>query len=560
MKMKRGIFLLALTLGISIAHAGSYDPQDLIDGYSYLNQLRVRAGMTEFSANPQLEQAAFNHANYLVDNFMVGHYESAGTTGFTGVRVNDRVVFAGYRSTFVSENVSSGSRKSKDAIDGLMSAIYHRFGFLDFVNNEIGIGIGMVTSPNFHSAYVFNMGNSDYNTLCHGASFTGTGVYHYGICEPDIHIGSADFSAVAIGAQGNNPYIVQWPADGDNDVPPAFFEESPDPLPDYSVSGYPLSVQFNPLTFTDVGVDVTEFKIYRESDNVEIQPTRLLTESTDPSGKFSALEYALFPLVRLDWNTAYRVEVGYVTNSSAETLTWRFTTRDLGVPLYTVRGEGEEILLSSNTEEFAFYVPPTSSFPDLGGRLSFSYSGGMTIVTEFEDGNTVLVNMTGNVGQHATFTFSGERSFIVKISANVADENISGGDDNNEGSNNNEGKNESELIDAEVSTEACEPVIVSSEGKVHIPALTYVATSGATPKILWANLEFVNDSQLQITNYGSIVTTDCAETVTVSPELNMHISTLYYIPFSDDDTFWVLRANLEFNNGLFEVSSVDFIN
>ena len=547
------LLLLLFTINVGVAHAASYAPQDLLDGYVYLNQIRIKTGMTEFASNSQLEQAAFNHANYLADNFLTGHYESNGTTGFTGVDVKDRVIFAGYQSTFISENVSSGNSESKEAIDNLMSAIYHRLGFLDFVNNEVGIGIGQISTPNFHSAYVFNMGNFEYNSLCQGSDFTGFGVYVYGVCEPDIRINEPDFTLVASQAQGNNPYIVQWPADGDNDVPPAFFEEFPDPLPDYSVSGYPISLQFNPLTFTNAGVDVAEFKIYREFDNQELQPTRLLTNLTDPNEKLSALEYALFPLKRLDWETAYRVEAKYVANSNVETLIWRFTTKDLGMPLYTVQGIGEEILLAPTTEMFAFYVPPTTSFPDLGGRISYSYSSGMSIATEFEDGNTVLVNILGEVGQQAAFKFSGERNFTVKISSEVIDETISNTNANETVSiTGNKAENIATIVDT------CEPVTISAHGKMHIPALTYTASEGTNPLILQANLEFVNNLSLRIINYEPISATDCATWVTVSPELKMHISTLHFTPFANNEIPWVSWANLEYRNGLFELVNVGF--
>jgi hypothetical protein len=227
--MKPILFLLPLVFPVGIVHAGSYDSQYLAEGYSYLNQLRIRASMTELVANPQLEQAALNHANYLADNFLIGHYELEGKNGFSGIQPNDRVVAAGYRSLLVSENVSSGDRKTIDAINGLMSAIYHRFTFLDFVKNEVGIGISLVSDPYFHSAFVFNLGNSEHNQLCQGANFTGSGVYYYNICFPNIKISDADFRAVSSSndAQDKNPDIVQWPANGDSNVPPLFLRNPP---------------------------------------------------------------------------------------------------------------------------------------------------------------------------------------------------------------------------------------------------------------------------------------------------------------------------------------------
>lgn len=305
--------------------------------YSYLNDLRIRAGMTEFSPNQQLESAALNHANYLANSIIIDHDEQEGTSGFSGVNLKDRTTFTGYRSLLVSENFHVGNSNAIESIDSLMSAIYHRFGFLDFVNNEVGIGIVHVSAFNPYSSYVYNMGNSEYNALCEGTAFSGPGNFYSNICEPDINIDAADFNEVAFMAQGNNPQIVLWPADGNNDVPTTFYEEIPDPLPDYSISGYPISIQFNPLIFIEV--NVSEFELYREKDNSKIEPTRLLTEHTDPNEKFSALQYALFPLNFLESDTAYRVKVRYNSNLGADTLEWRFQTRSVEVPLFTVKGE-----------------------------------------------------------------------------------------------------------------------------------------------------------------------------------------------------------------------------
>ncbi|MDM8559317.1 CAP domain-containing protein [Candidatus Parabeggiatoa sp. HSG14] len=422
--MKHFIITLLLVFAGGTTQAAFFDPADLSQAYTYLNQIRDRAGMTGFSQNSQLEAAAFNHANYLADNFMIGHYETEGTPGFTGIQVRERAIFTGYRSLSVSENVSSGDDTGIKSIDSLMSAIYHRFGFLSFDKNEVGIGIGKVLEPSPYNVYVYNMGNVGLNTLCDGPAFSGFGRYYYEVCKPDIKIDATDFENVQEQIQNNNPSIVLWPTDGDNDVPPVFFEESPDPLPDYTVSGYPISIQFNPSVFSDV--NVTKFKIYRDSDNLEIQNTRLLTESSDPNKKFSTLEYALFPLERLDWNTAYRAEAEYTTSSGTNLLIWRFKTKGVGVPLYTVKNEGEILSIPSTTSALAVYMVPTASFSEMN-RISYRYSGGMTLETDFIDGNTTLkIGLSGRVGDEAAFTLTdatlgGERHFTIKITADAVE-------------------------------------------------------------------------------------------------------------------------------------------
>jgi len=409
--VKSTITLLSLVFIASSTSASTYDPADLQQAYTYLNQLRERAGMTPFSQNRELATAASNHANYLTDNSMTGHYENEGDPGFTGIEPKDRTASAGYLSLLVAENVSSNEMTSVDSIDGLMSAIYHRLGFLDFVKDEVGIGIAQIQKPNFRSSYVYNMGNSGYNALCQGPAFTGIGTYYTEVCHPELKLAGTEYDKVTTTAQGNNPKIILWPVEGDREIPPAFFEESPDPLPDYSVSGYPISIQFNPLSFTQV--NLSQFKLYRESDHSEIQSTRLLTKKTDPNKKLTDLEFVLFPLERLEWNTQYRAEVKY----DDQTLSWRFQTKSPGAPLFTIEGNSEVLKVPPNAD-FAVYLPPTQRYPDLG-QLNYKFNQGVEVKASFKDNNTLLLNLSGKTGQKATFTLSGKRDFSVELDTNA---------------------------------------------------------------------------------------------------------------------------------------------
>ena len=191
MKYRYILLLLATILhgeqNLRMVHASVYEPDELSQAYAYLNKLRLRADLTEFSQHPQLEKAAFNHANFLAVNSITGHYESEEMPGFTGISPKDRTIFEGYRSVLVAENVSSEQTDIIESIDNLMSAIYHRFGFLGFIKNEIGIGYNSQGNT-----YVYNMGNSGYNALCEGTSII-EGWYYFEVCEPNININATDF-------------------------------------------------------------------------------------------------------------------------------------------------------------------------------------------------------------------------------------------------------------------------------------------------------------------------------------------------------------------------------
>src|SRR5262249_45877251 len=128
-----------------------------------------------------------------------------------------------------------------------MTAIYHRFGFLALNIDELGVG--WAPGKASETPWVFNMSDAGLNAWClkppPEAVFTPPGTYTQ-LCGE----GSARLKLAAAEAQQSrvplaNPAYVLWPPPNHTGVPPAFFEEVPDPLPDRSFSGYPVSVQFN---------------------------------------------------------------------------------------------------------------------------------------------------------------------------------------------------------------------------------------------------------------------------------------------------------------------------
>ncbi|MCP5346218.1 MAG: CAP domain-containing protein [Gammaproteobacteria bacterium] len=409
-------FYLAILSIFAVSAAWAQDEEAA--GYEYLNELRTRAGMIPFLQNDNLQTAAANHAQYLVGNSTSslrygGHFENPGDPYFTGNQASDRTGAADYLSTVVSENVSTGQSDVFASIDDLFSAIYHRFGFLSFSMDEVGLGF-VKDSVIDYSAYTYNMGNTGLNDLCRGSSFTSTGNFFLNLCshDSDFRISGTDKNAAEEQIEGQNPFLVTWPDQGDTDVPPAFFEESPDPLPDYSVSGYPISLQFNPMVYTDVSV--TSFRIFEDSSNREISNTRLLDRNTDPNMKFSGLEFALFPLERLDWQTVYRVEVKYDSNLESDSLMWKFATRNPGAPLFEYAGDGTTVEIPINAaNDFIFYVPPDQNYPTIQ-NIGASFPAGLSVDVNFIDGNTLSVRMVGSIGQQADFEMVG-RSFSLRI-------------------------------------------------------------------------------------------------------------------------------------------------
>jgi uncharacterized protein YkwD len=418
--LKPFLYALPFSLLSTVQADALYDPNDLSNAYSYLNQLRQQVDMIPLSQNDYLQQSAMNHADYLTINNVLGHGEAQGNPGFTGVSVGDRALYAGYLSKSVSENISYGDQSSEDSIDGLMSAIYHRFGFLNFGITAVGVGISYASLIEEGATnYVYNMSNEGFHTLCTGTTADKANQYYYSVCKDEnFLIESSVYEATRDEPYGLNPNIVLWPANNASGISPVFYEESPDPLPDYSISGYPISIQFNPLTYENVVV--SNFVLYRDKDGAQIGLTRELNESTDPNGRFSGLEYALFPLERLDWNTRYRAELTYSaqliggTTTETRNLAWEFNTRQSEQPLYEITTQGETIKVPSDST-FAVYYPSQGD-----SRVRWSYSGGMTVKFSYIDSNaTFQISVSGVDGNRATFEFNDGRSFSVEIDSST---------------------------------------------------------------------------------------------------------------------------------------------
>ena len=77
-------------------------------GISYLNKLRNNLGMISLKTNKKLSYSSKNHARYLSKfGFKDPHVEKYKSSKlFTGHKVKDRVITAGYKTTYSSENIT----------------------------------------------------------------------------------------------------------------------------------------------------------------------------------------------------------------------------------------------------------------------------------------------------------------------------------------------------------------------------------------------------------------------------------------------------------------------
>ena len=188
------------------------------------------------------------------------------------------------------------------------------------------------------------------------------------------------------------PEVVLWPPEGATDVVPAFFIEEPDPLPDFEVSGFPLSIQFNPARAQEV--ELTSFRLFRtDGDNPgAVEPVRLLDSGNDPNHLLSDHEFALFPLHRLAWGVRYRAQVEARVDGVPRHFEWSFTTLGSGVPLLTANHARQRFTVRNGIDHL-LYLPPLADSPYtvLGTRTE--HLRGNRVTLEVVDPNTLQVRV-----------------------------------------------------------------------------------------------------------------------------------------------------------------------
>ena len=308
---------------------------------NYLNELRTGAGLIPFQSNSQLSTAAKNHANYLTNHLTYGHKEEVEETDFTGEFASSRVSYAGYATPQVIENVSTHNQNYKESINGLFAAIYHRLAFLDFRSDAIGIGISQNPYKKIQTAFVYDMSSNGLEELY----------------KNKANINSKDINRVLSKSKQLNRDVILYPFNSQQEVPPAFFDELPDPLPQHKVSGFPISISFN--SFYHKEAKLLKFELYNNGERVN--DTLIFDHRTDPNKRLEKLDFVLFPLKRLSWNTQYDVKFLAMIDKETITKEWSFSTKKFNMPLHIVKNNNGLyrmktngftcFLLSSNIED-----------------------------------------------------------------------------------------------------------------------------------------------------------------------------------------------------------------
>ncbi len=388
---------------------------------TYLNSLRDSAGLEKLEYNSILDDAAQHHSNYISDiytQFSINlmHKENNieyPSDYYTGDTSKERGFYSGYNSSYYTENLSSGHKTIIVSIDSLMGAIYHRYTFLKNDIDEIGIGISK--SKKGYTVYNYNMGNSMLDILCQGDSFSGKGKYIYHSCQKeDLRIEKLLYQSTKDYLPQNSPKYIVWPPKNSENIPPVFFEEFPDPLPDASVSGYPISIEFNHLHYEINDIRIQDFKLF-DSNNNEILETLLMDYLNDPNKKHNRFQFTLFPDKRLEQNQEYRVLINYYIDDNFKTMQWNFKTRKFKYPYYKIKDMNSTIKIQPDTS-YIIYIEPLHN-NDTFKSWKYNHKKIQKSWIKFMDKNTLLIKLKGKIGSKYTIKLSNKRKITLQIAS-----------------------------------------------------------------------------------------------------------------------------------------------
>lgn len=362
--------------------------EDEKEAYQYLNSIRLKAGLPSLDRDNALEKASESHANYLLQNRRVGHYQKPGEINFTGRTPVDRAGFYNYPSVWVIENVSSGHNSYDVSMDRLMGAIYHRMAFLDFQKTDVGLGAARGKTEKWH---VYNLG-----------------------LKPLKECVSNTLQCVSVASKKvleKAPEMILWPPDGSIKNPVAFYEEEPDPIPGDAVTGYPVSIQLNPLYFNTASLQL--FSLYDEKTGEKIQ-TKTLTRYTDPNRKLTGLQFALFPVKRLQWGRNYIVLAKIRTGSDLRTVHFNFRTKDLLLPQIEIKKNRLNIRMKKASDNLVLYFPPEKTFNYIQ-RFTWEAPNHFQLNLNWLDSNTVEFSYQGKCGDMISLTLNNQRYHQLQI-------------------------------------------------------------------------------------------------------------------------------------------------
>ncbi len=242
--------------------------------------VRGKAKLPPMDCDNAAMQSSRNHSGYIGQNgWTLTHVEVQGKPGYTGAQFWDRMAYAKYGGSPYYEVVHSvaDAHEAITGKDGWINTLYHRIPFVAY--NTLDYGFGAASGGGQTSTMDFGSGNTAPKTA-----------------------------------------LTSWPADGDTAVWTTFHNayESPNPLPNQQVAGYPISVSGG-------GALVIATHDITDGSNAAVDHVTM-NSGNDPVKLIPAAQVYFIPKSVLSKNTKYTTHVTGTVSGAAFDVTFSFTT------------------------------------------------------------------------------------------------------------------------------------------------------------------------------------------------------------------------------------------
>ena len=273
---------------VTATPASTYANAEEKAAFARLNAERSRCGFGLLAQQAQLDVMARGHANYLLRNNAVGHYQNTSEPFSTGNAPSDRALAAGYSYAVIRDantdtfgaNANLIAGRGEKGVRNLMSAPYHAAGLLA---GSLDVGISVMSSD-------------DVGT-------TGT----YGP-RSIVQINSG-FQQGFKAQLPDGGAVQTYPCEGTTGTAFELRGESPNPVPGRDLSanpiGQPVVVQVREGQY----LAITSASMQKKDDGAVVALLPVLTKATDTNGSLQQHQAVLMPGTSLLPNTEYVVTV-----------------------------------------------------------------------------------------------------------------------------------------------------------------------------------------------------------------------------------------------------------
>lgn len=276
--------------------------------FDQLNAQRQACGFGLLAPNSNLDVAAKGQANWNVRNGYVGHYQTAGTPGFTGITPDDRIEAAGYALRSQFRPTDEGSTRvspskgglGKSGMATLLNAPYHLSGLMSSFK-DVGIS---VLSP----------------VEVAGATLAGA----------TLQVNLAYKNAA--GSQLLDASVVAtYPCEGSTEIIRQLTNETPSPVPGRDLSRTPLESSVYVAVRDGNTLAITHASLTNLATGVAVNLRPVLNSQNDPNkvgsqSYFGSHQAVITADAAMAANTRYQAVISGTNNGAVFSRSFIFTT------------------------------------------------------------------------------------------------------------------------------------------------------------------------------------------------------------------------------------------